>query len=109
MTNCYECDKKCRKPPYTCSGKPEPDFLTAAQRRAHERAYRRGETNWSAPFEPWVVRTWAKRMDETGGFERADEMRERMRINIAIANDTSLTTKQKINKITNRTTHKRKS
>lgn len=109
MTNCNECSKTCRKPPYTCSGKLEPDYLTAAQRRAHDRAFERGETNWRTPFEPWVVRSWAKHMDETGAFERVDKMREGMRINVAIANDTSLTTKQKINKITNRTTHKRKS
>jgi hypothetical protein len=81
--------------------------LTAAQRRAHKRAFERGETNWSAPFEPWVVRGWRQQADQNGWFEIVDKMREEMRINIAIANDTSLTTKQKVNKITNRKTHKK--
>ena len=102
MKICRSCTKQCRKPPYTCSGKPEPDFLTAKQRAAHQRAFERGETNWSAPFEPWVVRSWAKHMDETGAFERVDRMRENMLINNEILGDPTLTTKQKIDKITNR-------
>lgn len=89
------CTGQCRKPPYTCSGKSEPDFLTPEQRQAHYDAYRRGETNFSEPFEPWVIRSWAKRLDEIGGFSIADRFRKNLLKNSAIVNDSSLTTKQK--------------
>lgn len=111
MATCSNCHNLCRKPPYTCSGLPEPDFLTAKQHAAHRRAFERGETNWRTPFEPWVVRSWNKHMDETGGFVVADRVREGMRVAREILNDPNLTHKQKIKKITDRNTtpNKRKS
>ncbi len=78
--NCKECTNQCMKPPhYTCSGKKEPDFLTAKQRKAHERAFERGETNWKFPFEPWVVRSWRKFSAENGIPERAEKVRQNLR------------------------------
>lgn len=104
MTTCSGCDNTCRKPPYTCSGNVEPDFLTTKQRAAHQLAFERGETNWRTPFEPWVVRSWNKHMDETGGFVVADRVREGMRVAREILNDPNLTHKQKIKMITDRNT-----
>ena len=93
------CTGRCCRPPYTCSGQEEPDFLTPAQRAQHERAYRRGETNWSSPFEPWVVRSWARYLDESGAGKRADEFRQNFMEATRIANDPALSTGQKIRKI----------
>lgn len=90
------CTGRCRKPPYTCSGLEEPDFLTAKQRRDHERRFLAGETNWATPFEPWAVRTWARYMDENNLFEIADRVRANVLAATRIANDPSLTPKQKI-------------
>ena len=90
------CTGRCRKPPYTCSGLEEPDFLTAKQRRDHERRFLAGETNWATPFEPWAVRTWAGYMDENNLFEIADRVRANVLAATLIANDCSLTPKQKI-------------
>ena len=78
----------------------EPDFLTDSQRRQHEEAYRRGETNFQFPFEPWVIRSWAARLDQIGGFERADRLRQNILEGCKIANDSSLTLAEKIRKLT---------
>lgn len=93
------CTGRCRLPPYTCSGKDEPDFLTEAQKRAHRRAYERGETAWSSPFEPWVVRSWARFSHENGLKEHADRIRENLLAASRISNDPSLSTRQKKRKL----------
>lgn len=93
------CTGRCRKPPYTCSGKTEPDFLTDAQRLEHNRAYMRGETNFRTPFEPWAVRSWSRYLDSINGFKRTDEVRSNITDAIKIANDPCLTTNQKISRI----------
>lgn len=98
MPGCL-CSGRCRKPPYTCSGQPKPDFLTEKQRRAHDRAFLRGETNFRTPFEPWVVRSWARHLDETGGFDVADRIRKNILDAIDVANAKNLSTRQKIKRI----------
>ena len=104
MVTC-NCTGRCRKPPYTCSGLPEPDLLTAVQRRVHDRAYQRGETNFQDPFEPWVVRSWSAHLDQIGGFEVADAVRQNLINACKIANDPTLTARQKIRKLTKNSTY----
>jgi hypothetical protein len=94
------CTGRCRKPPYTCSGSDEPDFLTLEQRQEHERAYQRGENSFRHPFEPWVIRSWARHLDEIGGFEIADRVRQNILSSMEIANDPNLTHAQKIKELT---------
>ena len=94
------CTGRCRKPPYTCSGSAEPDFLTDRQRHEHDLAYWRGEINFQYPFEPWVVRSWARRSDENGWNEIADAVRTTLLESIEIANDSSLTNAQKVRRLT---------
>ncbi len=48
-------------------------FLTDDQRERHERAYQRGETPWSSPFEPWVVETW-QRASKANGWDKAAQL-----------------------------------
>lgn len=86
------CSGQCRKPPYTCSAQVEPDFLTQEQRDQYQGP-------WSAPFEPWVVRSWAKHLDEIGGFETAHRFRQGLLDGIAIANDPTLSHTQKVAKL----------
>lgn len=90
------CTGRCRKPPYTCSGLEEPDFLTAKQRREHERRFLAGETNWSAPFEPWVVRTWVQHLDEGGWYEHIDQIKANIMAVSKICNDPNLTHEEKL-------------
>jgi hypothetical protein len=93
------CDGRCRKPPYTCSGQHEPDFLTAAQTNKHRLAYQQGKTNWSSPFHPWVVRSWARLLDTSGGGARADQVRQNILEGSKIANNATMSTSQKIQKL----------
>jgi hypothetical protein len=51
-------------------------FLTEQQRERHERAYQRGETLWSSPFEPWVVETWQRGLEADGLDKVARRFRE---------------------------------
>lgn len=51
-------------------------FLTEQQREEHEQAYRRGETNWTSPFEPWVVETWQRGLEADGLDKVAQRFRE---------------------------------
>ncbi len=51
-------------------------FLTEQERERHERAYRRGETLWSSPFEPWVVETWQQGLEADGLDKVAQRFRE---------------------------------
>lgn len=97
LLTCKKCNNQCRKEPhYTCSGKKEPDFLTDKQRKAHQRAYERGETNWSAPFEPWVVRGWRKFSAENGLQEKAERVRQNLLNGTAkLANDRAKTKAKK--------------
>ena len=98
------CTGLCKKPPYTCSGAVEQDFLTPEQRLEHEIAYLRGETNFQHPFEPWVIRSWAQNLDAIGGFEIAEKVRANILASIEIANDPTLTHRQKMRKLSMRST-----
>lgn len=101
MDTCM-CTGRCRKPPYTCSGASDPDFLTPEQRHEHDLAYLRGETNFRYPFEPWVIRSWAQHLDSIGGFEVAREIRKNIAASVEIANDPTLTHQQKMRKLSAR-------
>ena len=107
MPSCM-CTGRCRTPPYTCSGQPEPDFLTDQQRQDHEQAYLRGETNFQYPFEPWVLRSWARQMDENGWVGVADTVRENLKRAILMANDPNLARAQKAKKLIKNSAHGRK-
>jgi hypothetical protein len=41
-------------------------FLTSKDRDRHAEDYASRKTNWSAPFEPWVVETWQKHIQAQG-------------------------------------------
>jgi hypothetical protein len=41
-------------------------FLTEQDRRNHAAAYRRGETHFASPYEPWVIETWQRASDRYG-------------------------------------------
>ena len=59
------------------------------------------KSNWSAPFAPWVVKSWANHLKYIGWTgKRSDDFRENINKQLAIANDSSLTTHEKIAKLT---------
>lgn len=77
------------------------DFLTPQERKAHERAFARGDSNWSAPFEPWVIREWAKASQLNGWDKIAAKVRQNILTAIQISNDPNLTYEQKKQAISN--------
>jgi hypothetical protein len=53
-------------------------FLTSKDRDRHAEDYASGKTNWSAPFEPWVVETWRRCSEATGADKVAQKVRDRL-------------------------------
>ena len=53
-------------------------FLTREDRDRHAEDYASGKTNWSAPFEPWVVETWRRCSEATGADKVAQKVRDRL-------------------------------
>lgn len=79
--------------------KKQKNFLTKQERKAHERDFELGLTNWSAPFEPWVIRSWEQASKANGWDKMADRVRTNVLEAAKIANDPNLTHQQKIQKL----------
>lgn len=61
------------------------------------------KSGWSAPFAPWVVKSWENHLRSIGYTKEIhDEKLRLIKENIRIANDPTLTYKEKVSKITKR-------
>ena len=70
------CTQKCKQSPHTC----DCDFMNGQQvfltGKNQEEKYLRGETNFSYPYEPWVIETWRKASKANGWDKIAERFRK---------------------------------
>ena len=58
------------------------------------------KSNWSAPFAPWVIKSWEDHLKAIGWTgKRSDDFRSNISKQLEIANDSTLTTNEKLAKL----------
>jgi hypothetical protein len=64
-----KCTQVCLSSPHICNCDLMPGrriYLTEQEREDYRQRYALGDSNWSEPFEPWVVETWQKHIQAQG-------------------------------------------